>query len=435
MQERPDWLSATYLGDALGVAAERSQELGARFSAGLAQGSASAELGPEGARLLAAVEEALPLVRTATGGLERARDAIGRDAALEALAGERDAVAALSAARELLLDLRGLIEASYADQQRLTVVLDSEAEEPQQPATEIARQLRGAQWTNLGRSERIASLLDEDLVALPPEESNEEAQAQRERFLVAKRLVTLSETAMRDTIEELGLKRPDLGRAARPAARALQSLEALRRLFFSIVERLRDTARRQLELNDATEQAVALEDPVPALGPLIPRQAELADTAGKLAATLEEQSRRPPGDTPGGAQEGLSPEAQQEMTERLRRAAELVLAAQSPLQTAAEELAAEELEDVRGNQDQALSHLLEAVALLTPPEADRGEGEPQGQDPIAESGAGDESARQERPQVLDPSQLLQEVRDREARRRRERDRRRAASAETVEKDW
>ncbi|MEE9281987.1 MAG: VWA domain-containing protein [Myxococcota bacterium] len=437
VQERPAWLSAAYLGDALAVAAERSRELGARFSAGLAQGAAPVELEVEGARLLAAVEEALPLVRTATWGLERARDAIGRDAALEALAGERDAVAALSAARELFLDLRGLIEASHADQQRLSAALDSEVEEPQQPASEIARALRGVQWTNLGRSERIASLLDEDLAALPPEESDEEAQAQRERFLLAKRLVTLSETAMRDTIEELGMKRPELGRAARPAARALQSLEALRRLFFSIVERLRDTARRQLELNDATEQAVALEDPVPALGPLIPRQAKLADTVGKLAGALEEQSRRPPGDAPGGAQEGLSPEAQQEMTDRLRRAAELVLAAQSPLQTAAEELAAEELEDVRGKQDQALSHLLEAVALLTPPEADRGEGGQQGQDPSAESGAGGESARQEQPPVVDPSQLLQEVRDREARRRRERerDRRRSASAETVEKDW
>ncbi len=39
------------------------------------------------------------------------------------------------------------------------------------------------------------------------------------------------------------------------------------------------------------------------------------------------------------------------------------------------------------------------------------------------------------PQTVDPAQLLQEVRDREAQRRREREGRGSAKYETVERDW
>jgi hypothetical protein len=227
---------------------------------------------------------------------------------------------------------------------------------------------------------------------------------------------------------------PDLAGAVRPNGRVVRSLENLRRLFFSIVEHLRDTARRQQELNDATEQVAGVADPAPALGPLIPHQAELADTAGKLASALEEQSRQRPGDA--GAEVGeLQPEVEQELSDRLRRAAELTLAAKEPMQSAAEDLAARELESARANQDRGLAHLLEAVALLTPPEAGQGEPEPQDSDSQGEDGQSADAGAKSRPQSADPSQLLQEVRDREARRRRERGRARRAGYETVEKDW
>ena len=388
------------------------------------------------ARLLAAVRQAEPLVAEAWGRLARARDSMARDAALEALVAERTAVSALTSARELFLGLRGLIELTYADQ----LGLGQLASEAPLPAVEMLPRLYGVQQRNLSRASRIGQQLDEELAALRPDSSEEELDEQRTRLLVAKRLLARSEAAMEDVGAALRRqarrRAPDLEVAARPNVRAVAGLDALRRLFFSIVEQLRDTAQQQLELNDETEQTAALPNPVPALGPLIPRQAKLAHTTGVLAGALEAQSRQTPAAAPSSEeQESLSPEAVRDASDRLRRAAELTLAAQAPMQSAAEQLAADQVDAARGDQDQGLEHLRQALALLTPPERQEGErsqadagqqGEPETSDTVA-------AAEQ---QAADPSQLLQEVRDREARRRRERARQqRRTSSETVEKDW
>jgi Ca-activated chloride channel family protein len=437
-RKRPDWLSLGYLGDALDGVGERTGELRARLGAGLAQGSAvsAADLDPGSQRLLANIQEAVPLVEAAALGFGTARGAITRDAAVAAVVAEREAVAALQAARELFLDLRGLIETAYADQHTLGGLLTPGTSGAGPAPSEIAPQLWAAQRRNLARTGRISGLMDEELALLPAQAPSQDAASQRERFQLGKRLLTFTQNAMQGVMKSLRGPRagapPSLEGAERWNVRALQSLEELRRLFFSIVEHLRDTARRQQALNDATEQAVALADPTPALGPLIPRQAQLAEIAGSLAAALEEQSRQEQGQPPSGPQGGLSPEVQQEMLDRLRRAAELTLAAQDPMRSAAEGLAAEQFEDARGNQDRGLGHLLEAVALLTPPEAQEGEQDQGGED---QRGDADEGAREEQRQVADPSQLLQEVRDREARRRRERSRAQRGSYDTVEKDW
>ena len=434
-QQRPDWLSIAYLVDALDGITERTASLRATLVAGLSQ-PAGAELEPGDARLLAAVRQAEPLVAEAWGRLARARDSMARDAALEALVAERTAVSALTSARELFLGLRGLIELTYADQ----LGLGQLASEAPLPAVEMLPRLYGVQQRNLSRASRIGQQLDEELAALRPDSSEEELDEQRTRLLVAKRLLARSEAAMEDVGAALRRqarrRAPDLEVAARPNVRAVAGLDALRRLFFSIVEQLRDTAQQQLELNDETEQTAALPNPVPALGPLIPRQAKLAHTTGVLAGALEAQSRQTPAAAPSSEeQESLSPEAVRDASDRLRRAAELTLAAQAPMQSAAEQLAADQVDAARGDQDQGLEHLRQALALLTPPERQEGErsqadagqqGEPETSDTVA-------AAEQ---QAADPSQLLQEVRDREARRRRERARQqRRTSSETVEKDW
>ncbi len=437
-QQRPDWLSSAYLIDALAGVTARTAGLRATLVSGLSQPE-DAELDPQSARMLAAVRVAEPLVAEAWRGFERARDAMAREAVVEALNGERTAVSALSAARELFLGLRGLIELAYADQRGMGEQLGSERPEPPAPAREILPQLLAVQRRNLTRTPRIGRQLDEQLAALPADSSEGEVQEQRKRLLLAKRFLARSEAAMEEVgvalLRQARRRTPDLQVAARPNTRAVAGLEALRRLFFSIVEQLRDAARQQLELNDETEQAAALPNPVPALGPLIPRQAREAHTAGVLAVALEAQSRQTlPAARSKDEREGMGPEAEQEASDRLRRAAELTLAAQAPLQRAAEQLAADEVGAARGDQDQGLEHLLQAVALLTPPERQEGE---RSQDDAGQQGeSGERGAVTAEPQpAADPSQLLQEVRDREARRRRERGRQQRTSYETVEKDW
>ena len=72
-----------------------------------------------------------------------------------------------------------------------------------------------------------------------------------------------------------------------------QTLEALRRLFFSVLEHLKDTARRQAQLNDETKDVVTLKSPSEAsVGPLVHRQNGLAEMAGSLSEALQAQAQQ-----------------------------------------------------------------------------------------------------------------------------------------------
>jgi len=173
------------------------------------------------------------------------------------------------------------------------------------------------------------------------------------------------------------------------------------------------------------------------LGPMIPRQAELAELTGVIANALEEQSRTEPSSegpaagVPGGEDQAV----------KLRRAAELTLEAQIEMERGGEKLAAPapDLEAARAHQDFALERLVEAIQELTPPqeqgdqeqeEQDQEQGQEEGQQPQA----GEQPQPEEGPEA-DPSQLLQEVRDREAERRRENAERQNQGFDTVERDW
>ena len=77
---------------------------------------------------------------------------------------------------------------------------------------------------------------------------------------------------------------------------AVDNLQALRRLFYSIVEHLRETADRQAELNDETERArTPANTPLEQrLGPLVDRQSELARIAEGIASALQSQASQMP---------------------------------------------------------------------------------------------------------------------------------------------
>ena len=180
-KQRPDWLSRGYLTDALAGISERTAGLRATLAAGLSQ-PAAAELDPASARLLAAVREAEPLVAEARVGFERAKYALARGAALEALARERTSCPALSTARELFLGLRGLIELAYADQRRLGDQLASDGSEPPVRAAKILPLLLAVQQSNLTRASRIGRRLDEELSVLPADPAEEEVREQRTRL-------------------------------------------------------------------------------------------------------------------------------------------------------------------------------------------------------------------------------------------------------------
>ena len=446
--QAPAWLTLEYLSERQVSVEERTGELHARLQAGLAAESEQ-PADESSARLLERLREAEPLVGLGRQQLQRATQALEGEDLEAAGAAQRAAIQALLAARELFLDLRQLIETTYADQVLIGRVLSPDEQAAPVALAEFLPGLRSLQRKNIARGERLSALLEAARGELAASADSEPAaEAERERLSAADQILEQTRAAMADAQQGLGESAApsprDLPSARAGVTRAVAGLEALRRLFFSIVEHLRETARRQLELNDETQDAAALSVSAPAaaaahVGPLVPRQTELAQTAGALADALEEQSRQDPGAMVAGPNTPPQQAAgAQGMGERLRRAGEIVLGAQSDMELAVAglEAAPPATSAARERQDAALTQLIEAVALLTPPpeqgEQEQQQGGEQRQD-SAQQAQEERGAASESSPASDPAQLLQAVRDRAAERQRNRAER--SRYETVEKDW
>lgn len=478
----PPWLTLAVLREGQQSIGERTRELDERLLAGVAhaaQGMLPEPSSPEEAaqlarqeRLLEQVADASPFVSEAAKAFGEALVSLETDDVRAAVHTQRQGLAALAEARERFLDLRRMIELAHADQRRLQEVLEpeqtSDAETRREDMLEVLPALREAQQRNLSRAARLRELIDDERASLPGPESqsgepDEEAEAGAqalERLGLAEQILLVTEASMQGVITGLGESAAgdpaaaDWRAAIIPGQQAVKGLENLRRLFFSIIEHLRDAARRQQQLGDETERVAGLpeDDRERALGPLMPRQAELAELTGVIANALEEQSRHEPGDliggggdpalAGGGADPGADAQALAEQAVTLRRAAEFTLEAQIEMEAVAANLeaAATDFAAAREHQGQAVARLLEALELLAPPQ-ERQDQEQQEQDPQP-----DEQQQQERSgeqpreqpqeeQEADPSQLLQEVRDREAARRRENAKRNQKGFDTVERDW
>jgi Ca-activated chloride channel family protein len=464
--EPPEWLDTPYLADVQASITARTAELEARFTAALAAAAEDPD-GADAERRAAAeaIGAAAPHVAGAREHFDAAHAALARDEATEGAAHQAEGLAALLLAREQLLDLRGLIELTWADQQRIDAVLTDLAGHDAAPEerAEYAEALADVQHRNLERTRRLGGLVEaarEGLPAsadpgTPEDEAAETAEAERERLDLADGLLALTESAMRSASSELA-RLGEAGSADVALTRsqeATKGLTALRRLFFTLVEHVRDAARRQQALADDAEAAVGLEDEArrDALGPVRTRQAELGRTTAGLADTLHEQAATDPGALVGAAPGGDAEAAggNDDAAERITRAAEHVLEASEEMEASASGLAdpAGGIDAARAHQTAALEQLARALALLEPPQQSGQEG---AQDRSADGGeAGEEQSGQQageaaepsaaeaaRREALgrDPASILQAVRDREA----ERHRRRRAGAvpyEPVEKDW
>ena len=443
--EIPAWLTAESLRDDQSYAADRAAELDQRLLAALESGSAT---NADQQALLDAVQNAEPLVADAAASLAGAAEALGSDSPEKALPHQRDGLTALAEAREWFLDLRGLIELAYSDERRIEQVLAAEGDEAEAARREYLPAIRELQNHNIARAERLTGKLEAAASSPPtpgPDGSTPDEQAaeiQQQRFELAGQLLTLALARMDDVkihLAESGAVNWPEGHEASRAA--VEYLEALRRLFFSIVEELRDVAQQQLDLADATRDAAALsaagsDDAAARIGPLAPRQEALAARAGDIADALAEQSNQT-----GGVVDEEADSA--ETSRRLREAGEHVLLAQVEMEGAKEKLVEDppDLESTQERQEASLAELEQALALLVPPEDREPEGEPDSseqEDSESDPSGGEEGQEGEsEPQAApaDPAQLLQAVRDREAQRRRDREQRGTERYDTVERDW
>jgi len=547
-QGAPEWLTADYLGETQAVLTERTGELHAGLTAGLAQAEetpmASPSADPAGdpagsleqqAQLRRRLEAATPLIGEAREAFQGALADLKAERFDKALESQRRGVARLVAAREHFLDLKRLVELLYRDQRRVAALLapgevalgkealasDSEPGEEDSTQDEsaadrssskylpVARELQTGNRERLQRIsaailDRLGAVLDAEeqagaapagdaqatttpqppdpAVPAPPDPAA--LAAERRRLEQADALRVGIEKAMRQALADLvaaeataekNLPATDpaladtMDQARQSVGHTLSRVEALRRLFFSVVDHLRETLRRQIDLGDRTEETSVLAATEPAeeiarrLGPIAPEQTTLAETAGSIVEALEQQAEQPvppppeaQEDSPQEAPQEQAAQAQEQQT-RLRQAADQVTSARDHMDQATEAIAAEPpaFEAVRDHQEQAVEALTAALAALQPPQEQQEQQEQQGQqgqqqqpDRQDQEGQkrqeGQEESQQAGQDQPDPEpqpvpgdagQLLQGVRDREAQRREARARQRQRGYEPVEKDW
>ena len=452
------------------------------------------EQNAEAERFLTMVSEAMPFLNDGKVAFESAGQALSSDSYGKAGQQQLKGITALRAARERFLELRGLIELAYSHESQILKLLplpqpesdkqtseeaeDQEREAPTDGLTPEQRlgalQLAHAlQEQNIDRGQRIAQLIQAGLADLPEsteseippknapqaDSAAEQAAEQRQQLEMATQFLDLARQEMAAAEQSLAKSskqpadespndessEPDAAVDEQAFAKsvehvnlAVEHLQSLRRLFFSVVEHLRETAQRQAQLNDESEVAAALkedDDIAKTIGPLAARQQELQAITGEIAKALEEQAKQQP--TGAMPQQNADPQQlaqMQQIQKQFGEAAKLVGEGGVEMESAHKHLAFKEplVDQARKHQDQALEKLVEALALLQPPEQNQQQNQQQQQQDQQQQGDQEE---QKSEMGTDPARLLQAIRDREAERRREKERRAQLAREPVEKDW
>ena len=434
----PPWLTVGHLTNRQEDAAARTGEMLRRLEAAVAatqEGEPTHEPSgePEAARTRQAIGEAIPHVQEALDAMRSALSAFGGGAVTDAAREGARAVAALSRAIERFAGLRELIEIAYANQARAVALLEAGAEEAQ--AALVERLVGAVVDGNRERLQRMEAMLSDTLAQAPAEgeegaaeegaaeEGAAEESAAEERYELAERLRGEAQQALDDASRALAAD----GEAGTPARLALERLETLRRLFFSIVEHLQELLAEQTDTHDQTATVQVGPETAPPLGFVAERQAAHARTGAALGEALAAQTDAARGDENAESAENIA-EATREVragTARMRGAAATVSAAAEAVQSMSPHL-----EPALADQVAAIGHIENAIRLLRPPspeEEDSG-GEQQQREAHAQPEPSEQMSRR---QAL---QRLQAARDREAERQRRRQRD-PAPPEPVEKDW
>ncbi len=489
-QRPPPWLTDKYLSETQHGLTERASELHQGLSAGLSQAAEQVDVDkPAGSQslenelFLNRLRAAEPLIGEATTEFDQALTALDTGKPRDAVKSQVAALEKLAEAREQFLDLRRLIELLYQNENRIATLIRGTPERKQEEIAEFLPTATGVHGKNVERAQRVRELITRELVAVMTKEEEAQAapqppatpsgpqvaaqgagsealKAERQRLDMADKLQITVQQRMDRAQQDLeaannlpGESEERMAGAIQTAGasvtEALKAVEELRRLFFSVIEHLKETARQQISLNDETEgirglaETQGAQETGKAIGPLTPRQDGLAEKAGAIGNALSQQAehlsprgqegQQPP--TPAGQQ----PVPGGDDAERMRQAAERVATARSRMEGASGSMKGDtpDLEEIRNLQDQAVEELLQAVALLEPPQQqDHGQDQDQDQEQEQEQGGDKPQEKQRQPeQSGDPGQLLQGVRDREAQRRREKEKGRHGAYEPVEKDW
>jgi len=474
-EPRPAWLTVEYVQDLLENVQDRTKELVLRVEAGVKAKDEppapdpgqekSVSKGQERRRksLLLALGEAQPLMEKARDAFGEAGQALASNLLPKAYEAEARGTTLLLKTRELFLDIRSLIEVIYGDEKFMKTLFGRDDPGRAAGLEENLPLLGQVQSTNIDRGKRLDGMLDQELEGGDPGKGNstgapaggapgkstgEDPDLHRQQIQLAKNLLARamgSFTGIERSLNGWKGKAPnktDVKKVESGVDESLKHLEALRRLFFSILEHLKETALNQARLADDTRDVATLTEETEiqkGVGPLLPRQRELAAVAKEIAGSLKKQSEQSPNKITARQAKGKPEDrASQDAAHRLAGAAEHVSRAGQAMDGAIHKMAGNPkgLKAVQEDQAAAIQNLAEAIQLLSPPPGDpKKESGEQNQQAEPQAAKAAKARKEEQAESTDMRQLLQSVRDREAERRREKRQRSTAGYAPVEKDW
>ena len=460
--QAPPWLRPEHLAERQQDAGGRTGEVLARFTSGVATADSAgsvpetAPADPQQAQVLEAAREAIPHLQGAIAAMEAAGAGLGSEDLLLATQQQERSIEALFRAIERFAGTKQLIELAHGEQTRV-VALVTPPQELEGEAGEILAEMTTAErlaavhegvTRNRERLTRLELLFQQERVEMAQQAT---AGEQQDSTAIAEQLAGVAErydlaeeyrVQASDALQLLagGLERINSGGAGPssirdPAIEALAAIDQLRRLFFTIVEHLKELLRNQSETHDGVASAQLTDDVEVlafAVGPLTDRQQGHAGVGGALAQALESQADAAAG--PGDPQAEQTAEALGQAAGETRSAFGQMSDAAGLLVEARDATGAEppDLEPVLEHQRQAMEHLENAIRLL----------EPHSEQQQPEEQSGDEQ-QQEQSQGEDEEQVtqrqadrrLQAIKDREAERQRQKQERQRIEPEPVEKDW
>ena len=442
-------------------------------------GAQAAPQDPKQARTLEAARDSVPFLKRATEAMESSRTALGQGEREASTERQRDALVALAAAIERFSGIREIIELIHGDHLQTLVLLTPpdqlqaqlQAQMQAQPGAhgDIAAQveqltkmpmnerialLERAAGQNIERLARLQGLFEDEIATIEAQAAQQAAQAAqnaqggdpqqqaqaiqqqteaaKQQYVQAEELrqkVLESLTGLSVTVTAIGAGAGGQAKAAEAMAlgeQAKTDIEELRRLFYSLIEHLKELIQEQTKTNDLTgsaASAVETEELLARLGPALAAQREHAAMGEPLTNAVAQQADAA---SQGGDEETVK--RLSEATEELRSASEQMSLAETQMTEdleAAKSMSVD-LSTALEAQRTAIGHLEAALALLQPPQQN------QNQDQQQQNPEQQEKQEQQDVNQRQAQQRLQEIRDREAQRRRDK---KQSKPEPVDKDW
>lgn len=459
----PQWMEPVALGGKQLDLRARLDEVKARLSAfasapapdpaaaggqgGDPQAAAQAQAQAEAqARAKAQVVAALPEIEAASAHMMRAAEALRTSDVKAGAAAQREALQALARAIEQFLDLRGLIDISLAEQGPVVAAVTppaAGAEAETMTAAQRDRIVREGAVRNRDRVRRMQQMIADELAKAPAGDEQKQQEAQQ-LYGRAETLRVEAEAAFDQLLVVAGGGKGPPALAS--ASTAQQKLEEMQRLFFSVIEHLKQLIREQGETRDRTNDAVTLDDVsrkplLPVLGEREGGHVKMADAIAQALAAQADAAAQQAQQAQGQPASGPGPGAYKEAAGEVRNALTSMQDAVETLAKAADPSATMsfDLSPALGSQQQAIDHLENALRLLQPPpkkndqKQDQQKQDQQKQDQPKQD---QQDQQQQQQQGKDDAEKrLQQVREREAQRQRERREQQRLAPDPVDKDW